>query len=60
VWGGDHTQDHFVRQERVREANQKQIDRAKAAGWQLMIGTDEELRSESWDETLDRVRRYVT
>ncbi len=59
VWGGVHTRQFFVSQERVSEANLRQVDRAKAAGWQLMIVTDEELRRESWDETRERVRRYL-
>ena len=59
VWGGVHTRQFFVSQERVREANQRQIDRAKAAGWQLMIVTDEELTRDRWDETRDRVRRFL-
>ena len=56
VWGGVHILDHFVRQERVPEANQRQIDRAKAAGWQLMIVTDEDLRRDNRDQTRERVR----
>ncbi len=60
VWGGVHTRHFFVSQERIREANQRQIDRAQAAGWQLMIVTDEDLRRESWDETRERVRGYLT
>ncbi|MDP9352722.1 MAG: hypothetical protein M3P51_14455 [Chloroflexota bacterium] len=59
VWGGVHTEDHFVRQERVREANLRQIERAQAAGWEVMIVTDEDLRVEKWDETRERVRRFL-
>ncbi len=58
VWGGVHTQQFFVSQDRVREANQRQIERAKAAGWQLMIVTDKELTRDRWDETRERVRRF--
>ncbi|MDP9351201.1 MAG: hypothetical protein M3P51_06650 [Chloroflexota bacterium] len=59
VWGGVHTSQFFVRQERVQQANQRQIDRARAAGWELMIVTDEELRRDKWDETRERVRRFL-
>jgi len=59
VWGGVHTRQFFVSQERVREANQRQIERAKAAGWELMIVTDEELTRDRWDETRERVRRFL-
>jgi hypothetical protein len=59
VWGSVHTQQFFVSQERVREANQRQMDRAKAAGWQLMIVMDEELTRDRWDETRERVRRFL-
>ncbi len=59
VWGGVHTQQFFVQQERVREANQRQIDRARAAGWQLMIVTEEEFTRGRWEETRDRVRRFL-
>ncbi len=59
VWGGVHTRQFFVSQERVQLANERQIDRARAAGWQLMIVTDEELRRENWDETRERVRRFL-
>ena len=46
-------------QERVLEANQRQIERAIAAGWQLMIVMDEELTRDRWDETRERVRRFL-
>ncbi|MDP9382967.1 MAG: hypothetical protein M3Q29_23090 [Chloroflexota bacterium] len=59
VWGGVHTRQFFVRQERVQQANQRQIDRARAAGWKLMIVTDEQLRRDNWDETRERVRRFL-
>ena len=59
AWGGVHTAKYFVEQETVREANQKQIERAKAAGWEVMIVTDEDLRPENWDETRERVRRFL-
>ncbi len=60
AWGGIHTADHFVRQERVREANLRQIERAKAAGREVMIVTDEDLRRDNWDQTRERVRRFLT
>jgi len=59
VWGGVHTDDHFVRQERVREANTRQIERAKAAGWEVMIVTDEDLRRDNWEQTRERVRGFL-
>jgi hypothetical protein len=59
VWGGVHTRQFFVSQERVLEANQRQIERAKAAGWELMIVTDAELARDRWDETRERVRRFL-
>ncbi len=59
VWGGVHTRQFFVQQDRVQQANQRQIDRARAAGWELMIVRDEELGRERWDETRERVRRYL-
>ena len=59
VWGGVHTQDHFVRQERVQEANTRQIERAKAAGWEVMIVTDEDLRRDNWEQTRERVRGFL-
>jgi G:T-mismatch repair DNA endonuclease (very short patch repair protein) len=59
VWGGVHTRQFFVSQERVREANQHQIERAKAAGWELMIVTDAELARDRWDETRERVQRFL-
>jgi G:T-mismatch repair DNA endonuclease (very short patch repair protein) len=59
VWGGVHTNHFFVSQQRVREANERQVERAKAAGWELMVVADEELRPERWDETRERVRRFL-
>ncbi len=59
VWGGVHTEDHFVRQERVREANTRQIERARAAGWEVMIITDKDLRRDNWEETRERVRGFL-
>jgi len=59
AWGGVHTAKYFVEQETVREANQKQIERAKAAGWEVMIVTDEDLRPGNWDETRERVQRFL-
>ncbi len=59
VWVGVHTQDHFVRQERVREANTRQIERVKAAGWDVMIVTDEDLRRDNWEQTRERVRGFL-
>jgi G:T-mismatch repair DNA endonuclease (very short patch repair protein) len=60
VWGGVHTAKYFVEQETVREANQRQIERAKAAGWEVMIVTDEDLRPGNRDDTRERVRRFLT
>ncbi|MBA2363354.1 MAG: hypothetical protein H0V86_07500 [Chloroflexia bacterium] len=59
VWGGVHTRQFFVSQERVREANHRQIERAKAAGWEVMILRDEELARDRWEETRERVRRFL-
>ena len=59
VWGGVHTRQFFVSQERVSEANQKQMDRAKAAGWELMIVTDDDLARDRWEETRERVRGFL-
>ncbi len=54
-----HTAKYFVEQETVREANQKQIERAHQAGWEVMIVTDEDLCPENRDETRERVRRFL-
>ncbi len=59
AWGGVHTSEFFVRQQKVQEANRQQVDRARAAGWQLMILTADDLRSENWDETRERVRGFL-
>ncbi|MDP9352766.1 MAG: hypothetical protein M3P51_14680 [Chloroflexota bacterium] len=59
VWGGVHTRQFFVSQERVREANQRQVERARAVGWQLMTETDEELTRDRWEETRARERRFL-
>ncbi len=48
-----------MRQERVLEANTRQIERANAAGWELMIVTDEDLQRDNWDETRERVRGFL-
>ncbi len=59
AWGGVHTSEFFVRQEKVQEANRQQVERARQAGWELMILTADDLRSENWDETRERVRRFL-
>ena len=59
VWGGVHTSQFFGRQDRVREANERQVERAAAVGWRLLIVTDEELRGGRWGETRERVRRFL-
>jgi len=59
VWGGVHTRQFFVSQERVREANERQIERAKVAGWEVMILRDEELARDRWEETRERVRQFL-
>ena len=59
AWGGVHTAKYFVEQEIVREANHRQVERAQAAGWDVMILTDEDLRRENWEETRERVRRFL-
>ncbi len=59
VWGGVHTRQFFVSQERVQQGNEQQIERARAAGWQLMIVTDEELGRDRWEETRERVRWFL-
>jgi hypothetical protein len=55
-----HTAKYFVEQDTVREANQRQIERANAAGWEVMIVTDEDLRPGNRDDTRERVRRFLT
>ncbi len=59
VWGGVHTRQFFVSQERVQQANERQVERARAAGWQLMIVRDEELGRARREETRERVRRFL-
>ncbi len=59
TWGGVHTSEFFVRQDKLQEANRRQVERAQAAGWQLMIVTADELRRDNWDETRERVRRFL-
>ncbi len=59
AWGGVHTARFFVEQEKVREENQRQINRARAAGWEVMILRDEDLTQDRWEETRERVRRFL-
>lgn len=59
VWGGVHTDEFFVRRDAVLEANERQVERTRAAGWELMVVTAEDLRPESRDETRERVRRFL-
>lgn len=59
AWGGVHTDEFFVRQDAVREANERQVERAQAAGWELMIVTAEDLRRENRDETRERIRDFL-
>ena len=59
AWGGVHTARFFVEQERVREENRRQVERAQAAGWEVMILRDEDLAPDRWEETRERVRRFL-
>lgn len=59
TWGGVHTTDFFVRQDKLEEANQRQVERTQAAVWQLMILTTSDLQNDKWDETRERVRRFL-
>ncbi len=59
AWGGVHTAKYFVEQETVREANRRQIERAQQAGWEVMILTDEDLMHDRWEETRERVKRFL-
>ncbi len=59
AWGGVHTARFFVEQEKVREENQRQIDKAQAAGWEVMILRDEDLKLDRWEETRERVRCFL-
>ncbi len=59
AWGGVHTAKYFVERETVREANRRQVERAQQAGWEVMILTDEDMQAEKWDETRERVRRFL-
>ncbi len=59
AWGGVHTSRFFIEQERVQEENRRQIERAQAAGWEVMILRDEDLRRDRWEETRERVRRFL-
>jgi len=46
-------------QERIQQANERQVVRARAAGRRLMIVTDEELTRNRWEDTRERVRRFL-
>ncbi len=59
AWGGVHTDRFFVEQEAVREENERQVERAQAAGWEVMILRDEDLRQDRWEETCERVRQFL-
>ncbi len=59
AWGGVHTDRFFVEQEKVQEENRRQIERAQAAGWEVMILRDEDLTQDRWEETRERVRRFL-
>ncbi len=59
AWGGVHTARFFTDQEKVREENQRQVERAQAAGWEVMIVRDEDLTDHRWEETRERVRRFL-
>ncbi len=54
-----HTARFFTDQEKVREENQRQVERAQAAGWEVMIVRDEDLTDHRWEETRERVRRFL-
>ncbi len=59
AWGGIHTARYPTGEEVIREQNARQVERAQAAGYELMILRDEDLTSERWEETRERVRRFL-
>ncbi len=59
AWGRVHTAKYIVDRETVRAANERQVERAKQAGWDVIVLTDEDLRRENRDETRERVRLFL-
>ena len=48
-----------MRLPQVEAANRRQVERAREAGWELEIVTDEDLRPDKWDETRERVGAFL-
>ncbi len=46
-------------EEVIREQNARQVERAQRAGYELMILRDEDLTADRWEETRERVRRFL-
>lgn len=59
AWGGIHTARYPTGEEVIREQNARQVERAQRAGYELMILRDEDLTPERWEETRERVRRFL-
>ncbi len=59
AWGGIHTARYPTGEEVIREQNARQVERAQKAGYELMILRDEDLTLERWQETRERVRRFL-
>ncbi len=59
AWGGIHTARYPTGEEVIREQNARQVERAERAGYELMILRDEDLTPERWEETRERVRRFL-
>ncbi len=43
----------------IREQNARQVERAQRAGYELMILRDEDLTRDWWEQTRERVRRFL-
>lgn len=59
AWGGVHTDRYFIRQERVAEGNRRQLERARAAGWDVLVVTTDDLRREDREGTRERIGAFL-